>query len=452
MTTPTRPAPGQLGDFKARKMEPDERERFSSMRTLASVKVPYFASSLFALRPLAAPGLGTFASDDKGRVYIDFEATAEWTIQESAGALIHEVLHVLRRHGRRRSGYCSNVGQVTPAHWNIAADLEINDDIMALSGISMPKGILLPELFKLPPEQLAEWYATELGKMANQNQPSQNGQSSDQDGQGQAGQSDDGLGNHESFCPGVDGVSAENSDSVDKGLSDMQIEVAAKNTAKAIQAHGEKLRRKNGGGSGIGKIPAGFERWAEEELAPPKVNWRDQLRSQLRGRITNWKGHHSYSWKKVGRRAENHETMPGRIGFIPTVKLAIDTSGSMSEDDFAFVLSEVSGICRAAGIKGKGLAVFTVDAQIYEEQSVATAKDIVLTGGGGTDMRLAFDYVTAEPSRKPNILIVATDGYTPWPEERVPGMDAIALITQEGPEVNVPSWITPIVIPSSSER
>ncbi len=65
-------------------------------RLLSLENMPYFASTLLALRPLNACGLGTFAVDATLRLYIDFEAVTPKGPVWRADALLHECLRPLR--------------------------------------------------------------------------------------------------------------------------------------------------------------------------------------------------------------------------------------------------------------------------------------------------------------------------------------------------------------------
>ena len=53
--------------------------------------MPYMASILLNLRPVNAPGLGTFACDQHYRLYIDFDAVSKMSPQFCAQALLHRV-------------------------------------------------------------------------------------------------------------------------------------------------------------------------------------------------------------------------------------------------------------------------------------------------------------------------------------------------------------------------
>ena len=80
--------------------------------------MPYYARALFALSPVAAPGLKTFAVDRFWRLYVDpaMLGTDEgWSIPLAGAVLLHEVGHVLRDHGGRADTVDSPVDRTM---WN----------------------------------------------------------------------------------------------------------------------------------------------------------------------------------------------------------------------------------------------------------------------------------------------------------------------------------------------
>ena len=66
-----------------------------------------------------------------------------------------------------------------------------------------------------------------------------------------------------------------------------------------------------------------------------------------------------------------------------------------------------------------------------------------LLGGGGTDMTVGLDACTSLRPL-PDVVVVMTDGETPWPSSPLPGLEAaavIALLSQPAAATRVPSWM-----------
>ncbi|HEX8008318.1 MAG TPA: VWA-like domain-containing protein [Trebonia sp.] len=66
-----------------------------------------------------------------------------------------------------------------------------------------------------------------------------------------------------------------------------------------------------------------------------------------------------------------------------------------------------------------------------------SAQQITLAGGGGTDMRAGIERALALPER-PGVVIVLTDGLTPWPGE-LSSCRLIAVLTSQDPP-SPPVW------------
>jgi len=105
--------------------------------------------------------------------------------------------------------------------------------------------------------------------------------------------------------------------------------------------------------------------------------------------------------------------MPTLVRPIPDVAIVCDTSGSMSGDLLGRVLAEVEGLLQRVGLRGTNVRVLTCDAQVHSVKRVSRAAQIELLGGGGTDMGEGITQALALRPR-PSIVVVLTDGFTPW--------------------------------------
>jgi hypothetical protein len=76
---------------------------------------------------------------------------------------------------------------------------------------------------------------------------------------------------------------------------------------------------------------------------------------------------------------------------------------------------------------------------------VTSARQVQLTGGGGTDMGAGIAAACALRPR-PAVTVVLTDGYTPWPSQPPKGTRVVAGLLGEGaPEA--PGWARTVRIP-----
>lgn len=76
---------------------------------------------------------------------------------------------------------------------------------------------------------------------------------------------------------------------------------------------------------------------------------------------------------------------------------------------------------------------------------VRKATDAVLAGGGGTDLRAGIAAASALRPR-PDLIVVFTDGHTPWPAQSPPGSAVVAaLLGRKGEALpDTPGWLTRI--------
>jgi predicted metal-dependent peptidase len=123
--------------------------------------------------------------------------------------------------------------------------------------------------------------------------------------------------------------------------------------------------------------------------------------------------------------------------------VVIDTSGSMGDDDLTAALAEVTGVLRGVGVHGNRVTVLSCDADVHAVRRVTSIEQVELLGGGGTDMRVGIDAALTGPE-PPNVVIVLTDGHTPWPDT-APPCRIIAGLVGEAPPIP-PPWIATVRI------
>lgn len=175
-----------------------------------------------------------------------------------------------------------------------------------------------------------------------------------------------------------------------------------------------------GQGRGTSSTLNQFYEMVIELMQPPKVKWQDILKrvvSQIGNEIAI--GKQKTSFRRVNRRYSEGTSIifPGTIAVKPTVMAAMDNSGSMGSDDMLAGLIEINEIIEKALRLRDGMQMFTVDTSIHEVQLIKNIHDLELKGGGGTDMSLAFEYVSSlSPKKQPDIFILITDGelYSNW--------------------------------------
>lgn len=507
---------------------------------------PYLASAAWALQPVQKPGLGTLAVDMYWRLYYDPAVITRWTVEELSGVLYHEVAHLLREHPER-------LKEFSPHLANIAADAEINDDIIA-EGFQLPDGAITPASIGQPDGLLAEEYYAALEKQARQSAPSQgalaqsekdgddsqtgesrqgDGKTANQDAEsaqgngssqadrgggeenlpgpsptaeggsqaddaqpgdrgdasgskaGDSGGSKAGDGHEESSSPSSSGQPSDSSvqpgaasqppaspgsghgsghdgresgdgaqtpapgagrcgscatgqqepweegplgEGTSPGISRAEAELIRRDVARRIKEHVQ----------GRGNVPGHWARWAEEKLRP-KVDWRRELAAAVRHAIADVAGANDYSYRRPSRRqgqvGNGRVVLPSLRRPVPSVAVVVDTSGSIDDTMLSQALAEISGILKGLGQR-EGVHVLAVDSQVHTCQRVFRPEQVKVAGGGGTDMGAGL-YAASKLRPLPQVCVVITDGYTPWPDTAPRGMKVVIALTGDG---ETPDW------------
>ena len=356
------------------------------------------------------PGLDTFAVDAAWRLYLDPDTLHAWDVEEVAGVLLHEVGHLLRDHHRRHTE--------RPVHhpfaWNLAADAEINDDLVA-AGVPLPGDPVTPASLGRPEGLLAEEYFHRLLRDAGVVHPLP---AAGPAGAAVATDPRCGSGSGGSRLPDELPVHATEH----PGRSTVEAELTRRAVASAVRAAGA------GTGTGAGRRPHdGWRRWAEHVLQPPRIAWQHQLRRTVRRGLAVEGGQLDLSYRRVGRRRIPRVVTPGMVQPRLRVGVVIDTSASMSRRQLEAALSELDGICAHAGVRPDDRLVVTADVEVYPAPRLRSASQLPLRGGGGTDLRPAITAL-ATHRRRPSVVVVCTDGLTPWPLDAPSGCTVIVVL------------------------
>ena len=384
--------------------------RLAAARLWAIGRLPYFASALFALRPVADPGSGAARTDRAWRLHLDPAVLDAWSVPETGAALVHHALHLLRDHAARAEA--AGVTDATAARWNTACDAEINDDL-AETGLTLPPGSVLPADLGQPPDLLAEVYYRA---------PHPPGAGGADCGGGAHGLHDESHGSGD----GLPGGEVP-------GLSPLEAAGLRRRTAEAIlQAAGKDP----------GSVPLGLRRWAGT-VAQPTVDWRCELRATVRAAAATVAGRVDYHPGRRNRRAAalGAVVLPGLVRPVPEVAVVCDTSGSVNGEELAAACAEIDGIVAALATSSRWVPVLAVDAEVQAVSRVRRSGQASLAGGGGTDMGAGLAAAAALRPR-PTVVVVLTDGWTPWPPAPPAGcLVVVGLVGAKAADPStVPAW------------
>jgi len=186
-----------------------------------------------------------------------------------------------------------------------------------------------------------------------------------------------------------------------------------------------------------GSLPAGLARLVEEYLEP-QVDWRRELLARVKHAAQQQAGQLDQSWARASRRDHPDFIFPGWVEPAPEIAAVIDTSSSMGDRELAAILGEVREILRTVSAS---VRYYATDAEVQEAGNVHRIEGIRLAGGGGTDMRVGIQ-AALEGRPRPNILLVFTDGYTPWPAEPPDHrVEVIPVVLGEEGLAEAPGWV-----------
>ena len=168
-----------------------------------------------------------------------------------------------------------------------------------------------------------------------------------------------------------------------------------------------------------GLLPLSAKRLVDN-LKKAQTDWRTVLNNFIQEDITD------YSFSPPDKRFDGFDFyLPDFNEKDETVKdvlFMIDTSGSMSNDMIRTCFSEIKGAIESFNGKLQGLLGF-FDAAIYPPEPFNTVDEMLkipALGGGGTSFEIIFKYVEEYMlDNPPTCIVVLTDGYAPFPEEKV---------------------------------
>lgn len=343
------------------------KTRLAKAKTSLVLEHPFIGTIALGMPHTYQEGVGTACTNGK-RVLYDPKFVSDLTDEELKFLVAHECMHPMLEHNFRRQSR-------NPKRWNMAADYVINQ-LLTDEGIGkfIEGGCLNKSLYDAG-QGVSEAIYNLL--------PEQDG---DGDGNG----------------PGMGGTGQDLEDG--EGTVQDQNQQAAEWKVKVAQAaQAAKM---------MGKLSAGMARLVDDILNPT-VDWRDVLQKFVIKHKTDQR-----SFSRPNRRFLSQGFyMPSRSGErMGPIAFFVDCSGSVDDAQLAQMAAEVRTVHE--DLRPEKLHVVYFDAEVthYDCFLPDDTVSINFHGGGGTDVRTAFDYLDAEGHADGlACTIVLTDGYTPYP-------------------------------------
>lgn len=334
--------------------------------------VAFFTTLVFSLQHKFSFDLPTAATNGK-QIRFNPNFFMKLTKDERVFLLVHEAMHVALLHLDRKA-------DKDHRKWNVAADHVIN--LMLIDrGFKMPKdGLADPKYANLSTEEVYKLLPDNpspppMEDLMDPSEGDDNG--NDNQGEGEGGSQ----------------ISEETRKAImEQHRQDVQdILVRA---AMQSKMSGDKP----------GTIPGDVEIFLDR-LLNPKLPWNRILQ-----RFVNQKVKDDYSFRRPNRRFMPEHYLPSLYSDgLGEIAVAVDTSGSVSDEDFNQFISEIAGIFKTN--KPKKIQFIQFDTRIHTITPIQNIRDLKLVkfkGRGGTDVH---DLMKWAVQHKPEVLLVFTDGY-----------------------------------------
>jgi predicted metal-dependent peptidase len=382
---------------------------------------PYLTQAVYSLITVASDAVERMATDEHWRLYVNPTWLELADVDSVAAEIAHVTVHLLMDHaGRARS---MHVGTAEGPAWREASHAGIAE---TLAAGKLPPVVRAPDDLRLSGNLSTEERYAVLNRLQLP-MPS--------DGAGES----DGLSDDASCGSGCDGLTRTHElppDAEVGGVDSVTADQIRESVAIAYQGWREDRQP--------GTTPGEWARFVERVL-DPVVPWQQVLSSAVRRAVAWTNGLVDYSYRRPSRRqaAVRNVVLPGMRRPTPDAAIVVDTSGSVDDGLLAQALGEVQGALAACGSADGSVKLVITDAKAHSIQRVRRATDVKLIGGGGTDMRIGIT-AAAELRPRPDVIIVFTDGDTPWPSSPPPGTVVIAAILgrRNTPLPATPHWAT----------
>jgi len=388
-------------------MKLSQRERMVKARVTMLLKQPFFGSIATRLRLVEDKEIRTAATNGRDLIF-NPEFTATLNDAQLVFLVGHEVGHCIFDHLTRR-------GDRDPQLWNMAGDYVIND--MLIRNNIGDRITQVPILWDAKYNE--KWTADEVYKDLFDN----------------AVKIQITLDDHID----MDGEGDSQEDENSKDANSKYGKKLTEEEKKALRDEMKDAILQAAQSAGAGNLPNQIKRMIQQFTAP-KINWREMVRIQLESMIKN-----DYTWMRPSRKGwHTGAVLPG---MLPSEKLdvaiAIDTSGSITNEMVCDFLGEVKGMLEMFDTYEVDVWCFDTGVWNHKKFMSDQGDDITtyeMDGGGGTDFMVNWAYMR-EQGLEPKQLIMFTDG-EPWGEWGEPNYCDTLFVIHSNPKKVAPFGIT----------
>lgn len=362
---------------------------------------PYLAHALTRLPLVDATRFGwcpTMATDGVS-IFFNTDFCGTLSEEELAFVLAHELLHCVLGHMDRRGGR-------ERIRWNLAVDYATNL-LLVDAGMTLPAGALYYRGFHwMTAEQIYE-VLEGVEARGGVGIPEEAGPGGGGDGEG-------------SLLDGQWDTHMEESDEAGSAFRGAGSEWLSSEERRRLRRELTTEMASKLSGTAAGMMTAEIRAAGE-----PTIPWQHHLARFVGGlRRSDYRlfpPNRKHLWRSLYLPAMGVPG-PGHLA------VAVDTSGSMSNDILAMILGEID---RLRSVTECSLTLVEFDTKLQRVTEVSSVEESshhldhhTFAGRGGTDIQVPFQWFREQVERQahplPEALIVMTDGYGPLPKEEPP--------------------------------
>ncbi|MCY3413674.1 MAG: hypothetical protein INQ03_18670 [Candidatus Heimdallarchaeota archaeon] len=398
--------------------------KMSKARGLLHFDLPFFGFLLTQLEIYPVrnePQVQSFAMDTR-RFYVDVDYFKKMKPAKMRAVLLHAIIHLIMKHGERSKGHNKEVFSIAS---DINAHLMVNNSLYDQHLDRSTNKYDVVDVSKVPSnlknndvehinQLLYDFANAHLSEDAKKISPSQKQFSQEVLGDLLE------YANIPEACNYID-----NYDKMMNGMS-KELRMAEENRFMGLMKYAYEQARRQG------KLPASLKDYIEG-LLEPRIPWYTYLEQYIQRSIIT-----DYRWVPPNRRYINQNIiLPSTDKENIEVIIALDTSGSITNDELMLFLSESMSIFNSFG--NINMTVIQCDAAIQHSVHIESGETLSgedlpwqsgkIYGRGGTSFVPVFEYVE-EKEISPSVLLYFTDGYGTFPAHQ-PEYDTIWVMTTE---------------------
>ncbi|HEU0186297.1 MAG TPA: VWA-like domain-containing protein [Gallionellaceae bacterium] len=385
--------------------------KLAAARTRLILDKPFLGALALRLPMIAAdPKWCQTTATDARSLYYNPDYIDALSLEQTQFVLAHEALHCALSHFARRQ-------HRVKMRWDIACDHAINP-LLVKDGLPPPPGVLVLDCYEGMTAEEIYPYIDENNSDEPMDKHVYDEQDTDPKSSGTQ-QGDEKRDGGQGDSPGDEQKNSGGDGQPQPGNGSQGAPQPQPLTASEQESLAEQWRQRLAGAAQqaqqAGKMSAAMARIIGEFLQP-KLPWRVLL-----ARYMSQVARDDYSYMRPSRR-EGEMIMPSLRSSQTSIVVALDTSGSISDQELGEFMAEINAI--KAQLRA-GITLVACDTALASDgpwtfepwDEFKLPKDF--QGGGGTDFRPVFEWIRRQ-GMSPDLLLYFTDAKGDFPAAEPP--------------------------------